>query len=241
MRNTPLQQEQDVLQKIAQVDYALEQRSTKRPSVPVHYTDPDLDTIPAGYQWLLASDPSTGATVPTVHKVYDGVTTYILSQSDHTHAVTGYRARCELTRSALWTHNSTANFLSVPWDVEIEDTDNMHSIVANTDRIQVPSTAWYEVGFMIAWASNANFRRIGVIFDGATTTAQIDEIVRDERSPSTSGSAATCQGHRTIKLNDGDIIRVGAYQNSGGNLDVTYPGAGAQTPFFYCHQVSDAE
>src|SRR6266536_3973068 len=113
MKNHPRNQEQDVLQTIKQLDYKIDQAHNKRPSVPVYYTDPDLDTVPAGYQWLLVADPSIGATTPTIHKAYDGKSVFILSQSDHTHAPAAVAdsavvTTLQTTTSTTYTDLSTA-------------------------------------------------------------------------------------------------------------------------------------
>lgn len=109
---------------------------------------------------------------------------------------------------------------AVSLDVELYDTDSYHSIVTNTTWLVVPVTGKYRVVGQVAFAFNANKHRSCAIWKtsvpGGTRLAQTT-------MPSNTDAAGPAQRFQAVTgpvdLVAGDIILLGAWQNSGAALN----------------------
>lgn len=61
----------------------------------------------------------------------------------------------DLYNAAGVTCGTSATYFLVPWDTEIEDSDNMHSTVTNPSRVICVTPGVYHIEHSTSWASNA--------------------------------------------------------------------------------------
>lgn len=126
------------------------------------------------------------------------------------------RALCTVSQSAGQSiPNAIATILL--WDTETVDTDVIHDLAANTDRLTVPAGYLYaRLALFVTWPANATGIRVLEIFkNGAAFTAMGNGTV--SQGNATSGISQLVQtGWVTIAA--GDIFRASATQDSGGAL-----------------------
>ena len=93
------------------------------------------------------------------------------------------------------------------------DTDSMHSLTTNTERLTVTTPGIYVVSAEVKFDINAaGMRYIAIIKNAAT-------YVCDSSTPSTGGGTFTeVNVTGLVSMANGDYFSLYAYQNSGGNL-----------------------
>ena len=121
--------------------------------------------------------------------------------------------RCK--RSAVQSVPSGA-YTSVNWTAEDADYAGMHDTASNTELVTIRRTGLYSCKSQLSFAANATgSRRLRFLVNGVTLIPT--EFA--EWTP-TSGSPCYVFGAVDIHLKAGDTVRVEAFQNSGGALDV---------------------
>lgn len=104
------------------------------------------------------------------------------------------------------------------FDSERYDNDGIHSTSSNTSRLTCQTAGVYLISLNIAFASNSSGRRQGYIqLNGATL------IAVDDRT-AVNGAATRLNITKIYSLSAGDYLEAYAYQNSGGNLNVSASG-----------------
>jgi hypothetical protein len=108
---------------------------------------------------------------------------------------------------------------ALTFDSERYDYDNIHSTVTNTGRLTATTAGIYHISGHARFDVNAtNQRFILIRLNGSTTIA-------NQTAQALAGSLNTALTVSTIyELAAGDYVELLAYQNSGGNLDVTATG-----------------
>jgi hypothetical protein len=94
------------------------------------------------------------------------------------------------------------------------DTDALADLTTNNDRLIVRTPGLYLVGALVSFAVHATGSRIAWIEHSGT------DIISDVR-PGLAGDGASATLSTLRSLDKDAYIRVKAYQNSGGDLDVT--------------------
>lgn len=123
-------------------------------------------------------------------------------------AVQGYNTVAQTLANGTWT--------ALNLNTESYDTDAFHSTSTNTSRLVVPAglAGMYIVSGFMQFASNATgIRSIQITKNASGDTAST--------STATASGAMWMQANAVMKLAVGDYVELNAYQNSGGNLDVT--------------------
>lgn len=120
---------------------------------------------------------------------------------------------CRLIKTAAQTlSNSAAPLDKITWDTEQYDTLNWHSTSSNTDRVTITSDGSYIIMTTISFTANATGSRgVSIMVNGSE--------IAYSRIPATSNANqyVNCATSKTLSAND--YIQIGAFQNSGGNLD----------------------
>jgi len=102
----------------------------------------------------------------------------------------------------------------VLFDVEVYDPDDLHSLVANTDRITIIVPGVYVITAYASWEQHdTGTRRIRITVNAATVSGQEGD---------TGGATIThdqSASHQRL-LAASDIVRLEAYQTSGGDLNL---------------------
>jgi len=112
---------------------------------------------------------------------------------------------------------SSGTVTMVTWGEEVVDTDGFHSLVSNDQRITIPSgkAGKYLISVMVTYGSNATgFRQLGVRVNGTGLAALYE-------TSALSGTETTQTFTMIYPLAVGEYIEARAYQNSGGNLNIT--------------------
>lgn len=120
----------------------------------------------------------------------------------------------------------TATLTSITFDSERWDSQAMHSLVSNTNRITIP-TNWsgqYIIGAHIAWASNNSTKGV-FIYLNATY------YITGQTMSDNGQLNASCNPNTLYGVVAGDYLEVQVWQNSGGNLN-TFVGT-LLSPEFY--------
>jgi hypothetical protein len=112
----------------------------------------------------------------------------------------------------------TATDTALTWDTEAFDTDNMHSLVTNTDRLTMNTAGLYVVTLQIQFPFDAGGgERMGSLYLNNTTL-----IARDRRLSHSVGVGTTNMTLTTLyKFAAGDWVQPTAYQASGTTMTVT--------------------
>jgi hypothetical protein len=113
--------------------------------------------------------------------------------------------------------NNTVTAVTLP--SESHDDEGWHSLVGNTERITITRAGVYVVGGQIEYAANATGLRYCIIYkNGIAGVALASPAII-----ATSGSLTTIvDANAPVVLMDaGDYFNLGAFQNSGGPLNVT--------------------
>ena len=127
--------------------------------------------------------------------------------------------RCKKSATAQTISNSTSTI--VTWtDTDVFDTDSFHDTSTNPGRLTVPSgkDGYYKIYWNVQWAApNATGRRSVQLYKNGLTNS--DLICACEITP----NATSYPSHNasvTQYLVAGDYVQLGAYQESGGNLNI---------------------
>lgn len=96
------------------------------------------------------------------------------------------------------------------------DTDNFHNPGSTPERITIPSGlgGWYDVGWIISWASGSTARRISVVSVNGTARAGVNS------SPTPSGGLGM-HGAEFVSLQAGDYMTLDVLQDTGSALNVS--------------------
>lgn len=121
---------------------------------------------------------------------------------------------------------STATFTAVTFQVEDFDTDAFHSTSTNTSRFTIPTGKGgkYLVSGVLAYSANVTGQRNTVVYKNGsvvnygTANQAINSTVYGSYVPISF----------VLNLVAGDYVEIFAFQTSGGNLDVTFGGSGAE-------------
>jgi hypothetical protein len=119
---------------------------------------------------------------------------------------------------------STSSDTILTFDSENFDSDSIHSTVTNTGRLTCNTAGIYVFHANVLWASNATGRRRLLIWLNATTI-----IASLEFSAVAAVDLRQCV-MGTYEFAATDYITVNAWQNSGGNLNITQNGQ--ESPIF---------
>lgn len=119
-------------------------------------------------------------------------------------------------------HNTTQSISNTTWTAavfnsELVDTSNLHDTATNTDRINVPRTGKYRITAQAEFAGNATgYRQARVTVNGSA-------LARSTKIVPNNGASLEAQASIEIYaiLTAGDIVRLEAYQDSGGSLNLT--------------------
>lgn len=119
-------------------------------------------------------------------------------------------------------HNTTQSVANTTWTAalfnsEILDTSNLHDTATNTDRVNVPRTGKYRITAQAEFAGNATgYRQARVTVNGSA-------LARSTKIVPNNGASLEAQSSIEIYavLTAGDIVRLEAYQDSGGSLNLT--------------------
>lgn len=112
---------------------------------------------------------------------------------------------------------ATGTWTTITFNSEFYDTDAYHSTSTNTGRFTVPTgkTGYYLLNAMALFAINTTgFRQLRFTKNGSFLIASGDV------SGSVTNQYPYVMLNTTLYLTAGDYIELGAYQNSGGNLNV---------------------
>lgn len=133
----------------------------------------------------------------------------------------------------VW-NNFNQTFLTGIYDFvnftnEEYDTDTMHDLVVNPERITIKTAGIYIITFHAKWASNTTgYRRAGIILNASTWKAE-----QRLDAPNTTNVSHNITTH--LQLSIGDYLRARAYQNSGGDLNMLH--STHYSPYFMAQRV----
>lgn len=130
--------------------------------------------------------------------------------------VGGRMPRVHLTRLSSYSLANGAN-TAIPWNNEVDDTDNFHDNATNPDRITIPRAGRYRVDACIGVDANATGTRAAWFEVGAFGGTRFCQAECPVNS-ATYGAALILT--REFALVAGDWVRVVCYQASGGNLNM---------------------
>jgi hypothetical protein len=108
---------------------------------------------------------------------------------------------------------TNGSFVGLAFNTERFDTDTMHSVATNTDRITFTTAGKYMVGCSVQFYTNSTGDRIVKILKAGT------EMIR-QSVKAAGGTHTTIQPTALVDMAANDYITVEAYQSSGGSLDV---------------------
>lgn len=109
-----------------------------------------------------------------------------------------------------------ATWTIVPFPSEFWDTNNMHDLVTNPERLTCKVAGKYFIYCCIRWAPNVTGRRSAKITKNVAGTM----ITFNEVSPQPVTGQAAFNATGLAKLAVNDYVEVYVYQSSGGNLNV---------------------
>lgn len=110
------------------------------------------------------------------------------------------------------------------------DTDNYHSTSSNTSRLTIPADGYYRVTGHVEWAANSSgVRYLSILAGGSFTAAAVSQ---DPHGSLPDDMEVTVDIFTTA----GNYLELGVNQDSGGNLDLLYSGAG-QSRTFQIHRL----
>lgn len=146
---------------------------------------------------------------------------------------------CRLYSSAAVTiaHNTQTD---VAWANEDHDNVGMHSTTTNTDRITIPEAGAYCFGAHLIWTSNAvGDRALRISLNDASPISSANTLL-NTLEPANAATTTKLSIAGVQELAAGDILRVSAFQDSTGNLDILGQSSGYQSNGFWCFKVANA-
>ena len=109
---------------------------------------------------------------------------------------------------------STASWTAVTFDSERWDTDSIHDVSANTDRLTCRTTGLYIIAGHVRFETDGTGNRgLYIAYNGATL---IGMVRKDADSATPTVLTIATQYYMSV----GDYLKLAAYQSSGGDLDV---------------------
>lgn len=125
----------------------------------------------------------------------------------------GYTEGCRVFNSVNLPIPNVA-WTNLTFDSERYDTDGIHSIMANTDRLTCQTAGIYLITGHVAWNIAAGgIRRIAVYLNAATNLCH-------DLSPTIAGWNEINNVATVYSLSIGDFVVLRAYQSSGGPINV---------------------
>lgn len=133
---------------------------------------------------------------------------------------------CRAYNNANISHSSSGSYQFLTFNSERKDTDTMHSTSSNTGRITATTAGFYEIGGCVEFASNATgLRGLEIRLNGSTVIVTTDVAA-------ISGAGTDLNVSTMYQLAAADYVELGAYQSSGGTLNVS--AVGNYSPEFWC-------
>lgn len=136
---------------------------------------------------------------------------------------------CQCVRSGSGAQAISNNTqTAILFDVEVYDTDGIHSTISNTSRFTVPTgkAGYWQVSFFFTWDGNATGTRNIYLYKNGSFNAYLS-----------ANPAATNQGTNNATMvyyfAAGDYIEYYAFQSSGTTLNVSCPGQYGAAEFTY--------
>lgn len=163
-----------------------------------------------------------GATTATIARGQEGTTARGHQRDvDWVHGPTtrDFFSGCKATMTGTVTIANTTS-TSIPWAGASEyDTDAYHSTSTNNDRITVPTSGIYLVGYdlVVGVTPSAQGRFLGTVVKNGTTSITGTRAEEDFALVS-GGSFPGITATAPALLTAGDYVTVGGYQNSGGTV-----------------------
>lgn len=155
-------------------------------------------TPTAGYNTNIANYTSNCTVGIGVATPYNGIGPYI----------------CDIT--GLSTQSiASGTYTLISWDRNITDPTGLHSTSTTNSAITIKSAGWYHVQVQIQYESNATGSRNIRLYKNGTVVDRTTAVFA-----AISGMASWAGTSNFMYLLPGDYIEVGAYQNSGGVLNV---------------------
>lgn len=108
------------------------------------------------------------------------------------------------------------------FDSEYYDTASMHDTVTNNSRLVAPVTGVYDLSVSVSFAAQSTGNRYFLVRKNAAGSPAGGTLVMLETQAATVSPTSSVMGNsQKVYLNAGDYVEVFAYQNSGGNLNVS--------------------
>ena len=123
---------------------------------------------------------------------------------------------CSL-RSSVDLTTTDATTLTVNFNTETFDVDGYHDTSTNTSRITIPSgkTGYFLISYNLRFNNNATgYRNVNLLRNGSNIKTITVQAI-------TSGSATSLGSTQIVYATTGDYFQLQAFQNSGGNLDLS--------------------
>lgn len=122
-------------------------------------------------------------------------------------------------RSTNFTHNSSGNWLSIDFDTDVVDHDNLHETSNSTakKKVLIPETAWYAVSANAEWDSDVTGKRgLQISKNGVNGAGEV--LVRAYNDAS---NGLVQQVSIPVYLSAGDYLTADVKQTSGANRTVS--------------------
>jgi hypothetical protein len=111
---------------------------------------------------------------------------------------------------------STATWTAISFDTDLFDSDDIHSVSLNPDRLVINHGGLYYLHAHLRFAANASgSRQIQIQLNGSTTL-----ILQDALPASQTGGLIYLEVNAIYPLNFQDYIRLVVYHTTGGSLSV---------------------
>lgn len=141
-----------------------------------------------------------------------------------------FGASCRVYNDAAISHSSSGSWQYLTFNSEVHDTDTMHSTSSNTGRITFNKGGVYVVSGHIEFASNATgIRGISIRLGGST-------FIAINSTTAINGTTHALSISTIRQFSATNYIELGAYQNSGGALNVN--SSSAYTPYFAAARIA---
>lgn len=117
-------------------------------------------------------------------------------------------------RSTSFIHNSSGNWLAIPFDVDSHDPQNMHDIITNNSRVYAWVSGMYAFSISIQWDSaSAGTKRIISVRKNGTVNLAISGV-----APTTNYPYHCMSG--LAKLAGSDYVEYLLWQDSGSSITI---------------------
>ena len=134
-------------------------------------------------------------------------------------------------RHSVHTVIGTGSLIALAFDTETYDTDGIHSLVANTERLTCQTDGKYFICGNIAWGGNTTgVRFVGIRLNGGSWLAT------EEYEPESTVEASQCVTD-IWNLSVSDYVELVVYQDSGGNLNLLGATTAQYSPEFMMQRI----